>query len=246
MSGDPRYTPQGRRPTLAERAYDAIKQRIIVLDMAPGMPFTEGQLAAEMALSKTPVREALGWLQREGLVELTERSRYRVAPVTLKDVKDLFSLRILLEGEAVALAAGQVGNTTELQTLEELSQIGYDPHDRESIIAFLRANTAFHATVARIGGNRRLAATLEQVLDQSERLFHLGLAFTESSAENVRSHQELIRAIVRGDPGPARDLAVAHTRASQATVIDSLLSSDVLQSTNIPSVMTRRAGGGAR
>ncbi|HEY8285772.1 MAG TPA: GntR family transcriptional regulator [Chloroflexota bacterium] len=226
---------------LNEAAYQAIKRRIINLDMPPGMPFTEGQLAAELSLSKTPVRDALGWLQREGLVELPARCRYRVAPVTLNDVRDWFSLRILLEGEAARLAA-QGTDAGQLQALVELSKIGYDPRDPASITQFLSANTRFHAIIARAGGNKRLAAALEQVLDHMERLYYLGLALTSRSDEIVREHQDLVRAIMRGDEGLAREVVVAHTHASQIMVIDSLLSNKELLSTNLTTPARKMSG----
>jgi DNA-binding GntR family transcriptional regulator len=226
---------------LNEAAYQAIKRRIINLDMPPGMPFTEGQLAAELSLSKTPVRDALGWLQREGLVELPARCRYRVAPVTLNDVRDWFSLRILLEGEAARLAA-QGTDAGQLQALVELSKIGYDPRDPASITQFLSANTRFHAIIARAGGNKRLAAALEQVLDHMERLYYLGLALTSRSDEIVREHQDLVRAIMRGDEELARKVVVAHTHASQIMVIDSLLSNKELLSTNLTTPARKMSG----
>jgi DNA-binding GntR family transcriptional regulator len=226
---------------LNEAAYQAIKRRILNLDMPPGMPFTEGQLAAELSLSKTPVRDALGWLQREGLVELPARCRYRVAPVTLNDVRDWFSLRILLEGEAARLAA-QGTDAGQLQALVELSKIGYDPRDPASITQFLSANTRFHAIIARAGGNKRLAAALEQVLDHMERLYYLGLALTSRSDEIVREHQDLVRAIMRGDEELARKVVVAHTHASQIMVIDSLLSNKELLSTNLTTPARKMSG----
>ena len=230
------------RRTLNEEAYQTIKRRIISLDMPPGMPFTEGQLAAELSLSKTPVREALGWLQHEGLVELPARRRYRVAPVTLSDVRDWFSLRIILENEAARLAASQGMETEDLQALMELSKVGYDPRDPASIREFLAANTRFHAIIARAGGNRRLAAVLERVLDQMERLHYMGLSLTARSDENVQEHQDLVRAIMHGDVDSTREILNAHTRASQSMVIDSLLTSKELLSTNVTSP-SRRAGG---
>lgn len=226
-------------PTRAEQAHHDIKRRIIELDMPPGMPFTERQLADMMGLSKTPVREALGWLHREGLVEFTARCRYRVAPVTLRDVKDLFSLRILLEAESVGLASNAAPTQSDVEELESLCQIGYDPADRDSLVTFLRVNTAFHAELARLGGNRQLAATLEQVLDQSERLFHLACPLKPSSDESMRRHQDLLRVVLSGDSHLAAEMAVAHIRASQAQVIESLLSSESLQSTNITSRSVR-------
>jgi DNA-binding GntR family transcriptional regulator len=221
------------RRTLNETAYHTIKHRIITLDMPPGMPFTEAQLAEELSLSKTPVREALRWLQREGLVELPTRRRYGVTPVTLNDVRDWFSLRILLEGEAARLAASLGTDAAQLQTLVELSKIGYNPKNPASITEFLEANTRFHAVIARAGGNKRLTAALEQVLDQMERLYYMGLARTARSEANVQEHQDLVRAIMRGDGDLARNVVIAHTRASQTMVIDSLLSSQELLSTNL-------------
>ncbi|HEX8916865.1 MAG TPA: GntR family transcriptional regulator [Chloroflexota bacterium] len=225
-----------RRPTLSEQAYRTIKRKIICLDMPPSMPFTEAQLATELGLSKTPVREALSWLQRDGLVDMAARSRYSVAPVTLKDVRDLFDLRVLLEGEAVALAAGRGAGAPDLIALERLSQAAYDPGDHSSIGDFLSVNTQFHVTIARLGGNGRLAAALQQVLQQMERLFHLSLAAIERVEVNERGHQQLLRAVKRGDPESARQTATANTRASEMMVIESLLSSEAILTANITAV----------
>lgn len=224
-----------RRHTLTQEAYLAIKRRIIRLDLPPGAAFTESQLAADLALSKTPVREALTRLQREEFVEVNPRSGYSVSAVTLKDTRDLFALRILLEGEAARLAASSSStpHMSQLRLLEKTAQIGYDPRAPESIARFLETNTEFHATIARASENRRLSQALQQVLDQMERLFHLGLPHTASSDDNVREHQELVKAIVRGDSELAHQLAISHVRASQSMVIDALLCSDALLSTNV-------------
>jgi DNA-binding GntR family transcriptional regulator len=222
--------------TLTEQAFDSIKRRIIQLDLPPGGRFTESQLASELGLSKTPVREALARLEREGLVELIARSGYRVSDVTLKDARDLLAVRTLLETEAAGLAAARIGDGKQLQALNELCRITYDPRDRSSIARFLEANTEFHATVAEAGGNERLAEMLRTILDQLERLFHLGLALTTTSEEMVHEHHDLVRAIMSGDVAEARAVAEAQTRASQLMVLDGLLSSPSLLATNIVAV----------
>ena len=222
--------------TLTERAFGAIKRKIIHLDLPPGARFTEAQLATELGLSKTPVREALARLEREGLVEIIARSGYRVSDVTLKDARDLLAVRTLLETEAAGLAAVRMGDGAQLQALNELCRISYDPSDRSSIARFLEANTEFHATVARAGGNERLAEMLRTVLDQLERLFHLGLGLTTTSEEMVHEHHDLVRAIMSGNVAEARAVAEAQTRASQLMVLDGLLSSPSLLATNIVAV----------
>lgn len=222
--------------TLTEQAFDSIKRRIIQLDLPPGQRFTESQLASDLGLSKTPVREALARLERDGLVELIARSGYRVSDVTLKDARDLLAVRALLETEAAGLAAARIGDGMQLQAINELCRITYDPSDRSSIARFLEANTEFHATVAEAGGNERLADMLRTILDQLERLFHLGLALTTTSEEMVHEHQDLVRAIMSGNVAEARAVAEAQTRASQLMVLEGLLSSPSLLATNIVAV----------
>lgn len=168
--------------------------------------------------------------------------------MTLKDARDLLAVRTLLETEAAGLAAARIGDGRQLQALNELCRITYDPRDRSSIARFLEANTKFHATVAEAGGNERLADMLRTILDQLERLFHLGLALTTTSEEMVHEHQDLVRAIMSGNVAEARAVAEAQTRASQLMVLDGLLSSPSLLATNIVAVSfpTERSDAASR
>lgn len=222
-----------RPPTLTDEVYRGLKLRIVRLRLRPGSEFTEAQLAKELGVSKTPIREALARLERDGLVEIVPRLGYRVAPVTLKDTKDLFALRTLLEGEAAALAATRCDDAAALRELESLCHAGYRPGDPASIDEFLRRNTAFHLTVAQIAGNARMVRVLGEILDQSERLFHLGLELTFRAPEIAHEHTDLVAAILAGDPERAREVSVAQSRSSQRMVMDALLSSDALLSTNV-------------
>jgi DNA-binding GntR family transcriptional regulator len=219
--------------TLSDHAYSAIKRQLITLEIPPGAPFSEIQIALQLHISKTPVREALGRLRREGFVEVEPRAGYRAAPVTLRDTRDLFGLRLLLEVEAAGLAATNLADWSQLMRLEELCEHSYDAQDPDSIAAFLKANSEFHAGIARAAGNVRLAAVLEQVLDQLERLFRISLAITFRSDEIVHEHRDLVQAIVTGDALKARATAAAQIRAAQARVLEALLSSPIIMSLNI-------------
>ncbi len=222
-------------------AYEEIKRRIIRLEIPPGGGFTEAQIAADLGLSKTPVREALAQLRRERLVEIDARSGCRAAPVTLKDTIDLAVFRGLLEGEAASLAAGRLTDITQLQALERLCQASYRPDDEASIDEFLERNTEFHCTIARAGGNGRLASALEEILRLMERLFRIGLMYSSRSLEIVHEHQDLLGAIKSGDPEQARSAAVAQARAAQKMILDALLTTPEILSANIGSGMTPRA-----
>ncbi len=219
--------------TRAESAYETVKAWILSLEMAPGSGFTELQLAQSLGISKTPVREALTKLERERLVVVIARSRYQVAPIMLKDTRDLFAIRTLLEGEAAFLAAARLTDTSQLQDVEALCRETYAPDDPGSIVTFLEHNTRFHLTVASASGNDRLTDALCGVLDQMERLFRIGLAAVPRPQAMVHEHTDLVKAMVRGDGEAARAAAVAQCRASQEMVVDALLASGALDSVNV-------------
>lgn len=217
----------------ASIAYAQIKRRIIRLEIPPGGGFTEAELARDLGLSKTPVREALAQLRLERLVEVDPRSGCRAAPVTLRDTMEVCALRSLLEGEAASLAAGRLDDIDQLLTLDRLFRSRYSPDDRDSVDAFLEHNTEFHCTVARAGGNDRLADLLAGVLHQLERLFRIGLVYSSRADEIVHEHEDLVGAIMSGDPDRARSVALAGARASQKMVLDGLMASPDILSANI-------------
>lgn len=222
--------------TRADDAYRRIKERIISLEMPPGSTFYESALADLLQIGRTPVREALVRLQLEGLVEASPRSGYRVSAITVKDARDMLTLRALLEGEAARLAAGRAEDAASLAELERLCRASYNPDDPRSIHAFLRANTRFHSMIAEVGGNRRLAAALRSLLEQLERLFHLGLALSSRADEIVHEHRDLLDAILRGDQTGAQEIAVAQCRTSQKMVLEALLSSETLLNANVGAI----------
>lgn len=224
-----------RTTTLAENVHAELKRRIISLSIPPGSFLTEGELARQFSLSKTPVREALARLQREGHVEVTARFGYRVAAITLKDTNDLFGLRMVLEAEATALAAAAPKDSSQLRGLEDRSDASFNPDNPESISEYLTQNTAFHVLIAQIGGNLRLAALLESVLTDLERVIHLSLSLIpiETVHDIEHTHEELMAAIVSGDADAARRLSHSQNRAFEARIIDALLTSPVLLTTNL-------------
>jgi DNA-binding GntR family transcriptional regulator len=219
----------GAGDSLSEVAYNAIRHRLVTLTIPPGETFSEGQLAGELMISKTPVREALARLQQEGLVDVEPRAGYRATPITVGDARDLLSVRILLEGEAAALAAARIGagqvDPSVVREVEELSKVTYDPESRASIWRHLETNTAFHVGIARIGGNRYLTEALARVFVLCERLLHAGMALTTRPRDVLNEHREIIRAVFSGDPDVARSVAMEQAARGRELILDALLSS---------------------
>ncbi len=214
---------------LSERAYAAIKRAIVTCELAPGQAVSEAQLAERFGFGKAPIRAALSRLSQDRLVAAQARRGYRVAPVTLRDVKDIFELREVLEAQAARLAAGNV-DAAELEQLDAACQIDYRPGDRDSATRFLDVNRSFHLKIAERSGNARLAAMLEQLMIESERLLHIGLALRPRAEEIRHEHEVLIDALISGRGEEAARVAAEQVRDAHAMVRDAILSSEGIAS----------------
>lgn len=223
---------QGMVSSLAERAYLCIKREIVKCAIDPGSVITEIELADRFGVGRAAVRAALARLYQEGLVRPLARRGYEVAPITIKRVRDLFAVRLLLEPPAARLAAGQA-DSKHLRKLDELCSVGYQSADPASIERFLRANTDFHVTVATASGNDRLAHMLASVLDEMERFFHFALASTDRDNEMRHEHHDLVDALLSGDGARAEQIANEQIRSAQKMVIDVMINSPRLETVNL-------------
>jgi DNA-binding GntR family transcriptional regulator len=210
---------------------------ILSVALPPGVQFSEAQISSELAIGKTPVREALARLQREELVECIPRSGYRVATLTLKDVRDLFAVRVLLESESVRLASGREYDAGQLRRLEKLSTIDYAVDEPDKFARAIAENTEFHVLLAQGSGNRRLVTLMREVMEHMERVLHIAISVTAPAGIGIdREHPDLLRAVLRGDGEGARQIVEAQNRAWQDRMIDILLSSEAVLSTNLSCV----------
>lgn len=211
-------------PLLTERAYDRIRRDIISCVIMPGSEISETQLCTQYKLGKAPVRVALTKLSHDGLVRAIPRRGYRVVPVTLKDIHDVFELRLMLEPVAARMAAGKV-NTQRLRMYDEVCRAGYQPGDAKSTGRFLEANKAFHVTIAQATENARLAGAIEHLLDEMTRLLHLGLGLRKGSQEMQHEHKTLVKALARGDGETAERICREQIEASRNMVLSAILTS---------------------
>ncbi|MCI3953230.1 MAG: putative Transcriptional regulator, GntR family [Burkholderiales bacterium] len=209
-------------PLLTDRAYERIKHDITCCSIAPGTEISEAQLCAQYKLGKAPVRMALTRLAHDGLVRAIPRRGYIVTAVTLKDIQDVFELRVMLEPTAARMAAGRV-NAQRLRTLDEACRAGYQPGDAKSISRFIEATKAFHVAIAQATGNLRLARTVEELLDEMTRLLHLGLGLRNRSQEMQQEHRALVKALLRGDGVTAERLCRDPSESTRNMVLSAIL-----------------------
>ena len=211
-------------PLLTERAYERVRRDIISCVIAPGSEISEAQLCSHYKLGKAGVRVALTKLSHDGLVRAIPRRGYRVVPVTLQDLHDVFELRLMLEPAAARMAAGRV-NTNELKAYDEICRAGYQPGDARSTSRFLEANKAFHVTIAQAAGNARLAAAIEHLLDEMTRLLHLGLGLRKGPQDVQHEHKSLVKALARGDGETAQRICREQIEASHDMLLSAILTS---------------------
>jgi len=212
--------------SLAERAYVRLRQEILTCDLAPGQVVSERELARRYEMSKTPIREALSQVCHDGLMQRLPGRGYMVAPITVKDIQDIFDLRLILE-LAAAKRAAENPSPKQIAALKELAGVRYNPDDRESHIAFLQTNRTFHLTLAEATGNQRLVDSLEELLIEMDRIFHLGLRLRDSSDEMVREHQEVVAALEIGDVEAIQDSITRQIIASRDRVMEAILQGEL-------------------
>lgn len=235
-----RVKPSGvKRPTggnieasdynLNEIAYRAIKDDIISCALQPGSDVSEATLLARYGFSKAPIRSALVRLRQESLVVSRGRRGNLVSQITFRDVQEIFQLRLLLEVVATKLAAGKV-DAEHIRSLNNAVIAGFKAGDKQSEANYVRANREFHRYVAEASGNQRLAALVVDLMEQHERIVHLGLALQNREREFLHLHDDLVNALIEGNGNRAAELVEQSLRGGQRKVMEVLLlpTNDVL------------------
>jgi len=212
-------------PSLTERAVAELRRDILTARLAPGETVSEAAVAQHLELGKAPVRAALARLAEEGLVTAVPRRGWMVSLVTIRDIHEVFDLRLMLEPEAARRAAGRV-DAEILARLDAVCAEGYDCADEESALRFLDANKAFHVAIADLAGNARLARQLARLLDESTRMLILGLRPRDRTGEMAHEHHKLVEALALGRAEDSARMMHEQVSASRKMVLTALTAPD--------------------
>jgi DNA-binding GntR family transcriptional regulator len=202
--------------SLADRAYYAIREWIVTLDLPPGSVVNERELMGRLGVGRTPVREALRDLAREQLVEVFPRRGMFVSSVDVGDIAGLSEVRLLLESEAARLAAERRGDGDLEETdalLEELDGAAGERNAR----GLIDLDQRIHRHVARCAQNPFLETTLEEYYVLALRIWFVALdrvALDEAIAE----HHAILEAIRDGDPPRAEAVMRAHVESFERAI----------------------------
>ena len=208
---------------LRDNIYHAIRSEILACRMPPGAEVREQELAERYAVSRQPVREALLRLERERLVTVHARQGYQVNPISIADARDLLQFRLLIE-PACAGDAAEAGSTEALAALDAFRTL-------DAGTDFIDYNRAFHTALAQASGNRRMAATARDLIEQADRLVRVSLAAIKGRepAQLIAEHAEIIDAVQRRDGRTARRLVREHVAQAQRRIIPALERSAIIR-----------------
>jgi len=200
-------------PPLHDRVVAELRRAILSRRFKPGERLVEERLAAELGVSRIPVREAIRALASEGLVELTARRGASVARLSAQEARETIELRALLEGQNARLAARRrdAGVQQRITAVLERGAAAVQAGRFDQLAAL---NRQFHEELALAGRNTVLAELLTRLRDRTEMLFAPDAPAGQRAAWD--EHAAILRAIVAGDEQEAAILAAAHvTRAGE-------------------------------
>lgn len=217
-----------RRATLSNQAYDALLEQLVTWQLQPGDILVEEDIAQKLGVSRTPVREAVKALVAEGFLRVIPRTGYMVLPLTPDDVREIYDMRLLLEGEAAARAAERVDEEDVQQIIQGLEsnlkalELDNSRKTGPSRVTF-EQNEQFHLAIARASGSGRLFDAIQRTLQDVKRI---GTYFEpqREQAFFARTHLDLLEVIRGGDAERAREAMRQHMRMGQSSFIQLLAS----------------------
>lgn len=210
-------TPPRRKTSMADRVYEALKDDIFEFRLLPGDKFSEGDVGMRLDASRTPVREALYRLRREGYVEVLFRSGWQVKPLDFKQIEELYDLRITLEKAAIHKICALPEEPPVIRTL---TAIWTPDHPSERAVgSTVRAlDESFHCDLVAAAGNREMTRIHREISDRLRIIRRLDFTRNDRVDATYEEHAQILDAIRRGDTQTAADDLARHIRISQQAV----------------------------
>lgn len=204
--------------SLAERAYRVLRDRLVMLDIAPGEPINEVLLAAELGIGRTPIRESLKKLELDHLIVSYPRRGTFATPVDIAELARVSELRQVLEPFAArkaALVARPDVRAALAAKAEQIAAMEPEPADKRPLMEY---DLDVHRLIYRAADNPHLEETLVRMDNLATRIWCLVLDRLPSVSEHIREHVGLLRAIVDRDAVRAAELAATHVAHFEASV----------------------------
>jgi DNA-binding GntR family transcriptional regulator len=200
--------------TLWEQVRDRLREDVLSGELPPGTVLSEASLARSFGVSRGPIREALGRLERDGLVTITPRRGAIVTELSREEFVDAYQVREALETLAIQLAVSKL-SAADIARLRELHEEMVAHATRGEVNAFFEANAAFHSVFVSASGNQKLEEMYRLLMDQMGRYLARSLALRGSLDKSVAEHSAILEAVEAGDEVRATRLLADHIEVPQ-------------------------------
>ncbi|MBT2734616.1 GntR family transcriptional regulator [Bacillus sp. ISL-7] len=194
---------------------NAIREAIVTGEYEPGQKLSEMALSEHFQVSRTPIREALKQLEREGLVEIIPRVGTCVTKPTEQELRELFTLKEVLEGLAASLFT-EKGDAAEIQKVHQAVADMEEALQTSDNKLYVQANSIFHETILEGANNSKLSYMFNLLLNQIpyNRYVFITIGDPVRREQSLREHQAILAAIEKGDRIEAEKTMREHVKAS--------------------------------
>ncbi len=207
---------EGYKP-LRDIVLDAIREAIVNGQLNPGERLMEQQLAEDLGVSRTPIREAIRKLELEGFVLMLPRKGAYVADISIRDIAEVFEVRSAMEALAAGLAAQRI--TEEGLELLERNLVGYKEAGDE-LEQIIENDTGFHEIIYNASRNNKLILILNNIRDQIQRYRTASLAHPGRYIKTLDEHKGIVEAISARNVELAQRLAKEHIENAENIIIE--------------------------
>jgi DNA-binding GntR family transcriptional regulator len=206
---------------LRELVFESLREAILSGQLRPGERLMEIQLAEEMGVSRTPVREAIRKLELEGSVVMIPRKGAYVSGLSLKDIADVFEIRGALEGLAAELASDRITDE-ELEELERYLVKIAEEIENGDLNKVVQTDTDFHSLLYQASRNGRLTQIINNLREQIQRFRTTSLSYPGRMKNALEEHRKIVEAIASRDGDLARKLAQEHIENAENSMMSML------------------------
>jgi DNA-binding GntR family transcriptional regulator len=215
LNNYPAYVP------LREAVFRSLKTAIVEGLLEPGQAIVENKIAGELAVSRTPVREAIRMLETEGLVTLLPGRKAIVSAPTVREVEDIYEIRLLVETEALRRITPEC--TELIEELEGYTQIADEYYKQGCIAEMGRVNTRFHLAIISAFNNEKLQQIVKPLHDTIARFLRYTLLDRDWASQGNEEHKQIVAYVKHGETEEAVSLMVRHLKAAKKVSADMVL-----------------------
>ena len=206
------------RKSLGEHVFESLKHSIVTGKISSGEWLVESHIAETLGISRTPVREAIHKLEREGLIERQARGGFTVLGLKRDDIEETFGIRSVLEGYAARLAAVK-HEAQELEKLENKIDEFQNALDRKKMNLLPAINTEFHDLLYSLGKSPKLISIINGLRDQIYRFRKMNLKEEKFAATSNQDHIQMLQSIRKRNAQDAERLAREHILRGREIVL---------------------------